>query len=562
VILPSERRARYALYRNLIRYCERSRSERRARARRLRDFYLTGSDEGADVFYNKIEEWVEFSSAYLYDPASVRFYPALPPHYGNRYAEELAVAREELEWLWHQTPTALLFAAGVTWAHVWDSVVFKVVMQPRSVPMPWLVPDPSDLGVLHENLNDWENQEAICQWYVMDLARFERLVNLFPAERVDQRGRDELIQLARDHAVPGYETSYEMLPPAVSRLIISAASPTMTGAVDMPPEAPLGIPRVSDPVVRIAELWVKDDSINDYRVVTNFLPTEDILWEPENPLLKGQHPFHELSLSFIPGYLWGKAPAQSLLRLQLLREKKFHEQDRRDELFINPPLFFEGMSNLDGEKSKRFRLPGGDITSSMPNAKVTPVTPPPKVDEFGFIDQVDNMFARQSALPKVNIGGMEAGVRTEDQLMALAMLGSGPTMRRAMIVKSAAERLATYMLRLHRQVLGRTLKTHEGAEFYLSQISGEIAARVWANSTSPLYVQQTFQKATAAKQLGAIDNESYLDYLDLPNINVLKRRAREMGEGQAAAAQQLVDIKKAEAEAKMVSASARARKIS
>lgn len=547
--IPADQDERHKLYRNVIRQCEISRADRRARNRRLREWYLTGADDGTRPRYNLIKSYVRSSSSILYASGTTRFGVQLPPHWGDQWLEEESAARDELHRLWHDSNAPIIFGMGVTWAHVWDSAVYKVFVS-ENKPEVMLLPDPGDLGLLHEDLNDWDSQEAICQWYTMDLARFERMVSALP----NKATRDRLIAQAQQHAVAGDTPGSDTMPPTVNRLILASASPQMIGAVTGPEAGTLAIPRVGDPVVRLAELWIKDDAIQDYRVVTNFLATEEILWDPRNPLNPDEHPFHELTLDPTPGYAWGVSPIEDQEQLQAWREQKMLELDERDGLQIDPPIVFEGMSTIDGEKAKVFRRRGGNITLSTPNAKATPMVPSPLPDPFGFVEQIDAMSAKQGGLPRGLTGQTEQGVRSGEQAMTQAMLGAGPSFERAMIVVGCLEAVATAMLRLHRRVSDVTLRKHDGTEFLLSQMPADLTASVWAQSSSPLYAERIVQKAMAAHQAKAIDGESLLDYLDLPMTEALKAKARQMAKAQGEKSERAIEIKEKEVQAKMLKA--------
>jgi len=73
----------------------------------------------------------------------------------------------------------------------------------------------------------------------------------------------------------------------------------------------------------------------------------------------GEHPFHNLCLNPIPGYAWGEAPIDDQAPLQVWQEDKTAELDIRDGLQIDPPIVFENMSSLDGERAKAFRKRAG-----------------------------------------------------------------------------------------------------------------------------------------------------------------------------------------------------------
>jgi len=118
--------------------------------------------------------------------------------------------------------------------------VFKVLVS-ENRPHLMLMPDPAS-GLLHEDLNDWDTQEALCQWYTIDLARFEA-----HRGRIRMKsGGGNLAAGARPRH-PRLRDHVGDVAPAISQLILSSASPQMIGAVNTSSRPPLAIPRVSIP---------------------------------------------------------------------------------------------------------------------------------------------------------------------------------------------------------------------------------------------------------------------------------------------------------------------------
>ncbi len=176
--LPDGTVTRHGLYRNTIRVCDISRDDRRTENARYRTWYLLGTETGRRARYNKLKEHVAFSSSYVYAPETVRFGIATPPKYGERWLEETQAAKKELHRLWHDSDAGYVFGTGVTWAHVWNSTIFKVVKSDGHPALKLL--DPSDVGVAEEGLDDWDEQEAICHWYTLSLPKFWRLISALP----------------------------------------------------------------------------------------------------------------------------------------------------------------------------------------------------------------------------------------------------------------------------------------------------------------------------------------------------------------------------------------------
>jgi len=114
-------------------------------------------------------------------------------------------------------------------------------------------------------------------------------------------------------------------------------------------------------------------------------------------------------------------------------------------------------------------------------------------------------------------------------------------------VERCIERVATALLRLERRRKERPLFTTEGERFYLSQMPAALAARVWAHSASPIFAQQIMSKALAARQTGDITGEDFLEFLNLPGLDLLRPKARRIAEAQAEHQDKVMQVAKLKA---------------
>ena len=556
MILSPDYDARCRLYRNLARECAVSQNERRARVSAQRTAYLTGTDSGGRALYNRLREWADSSAANLYAPGMARWAVASPAHYGDKFREEEAAARDYFARYWDASGASLVFDLGVEWAHPFDSVVFKVVANDNA-PRLWMLPDPSDLGVLREDLPTLDQQEAICHYYDLDLSAFERLIAVLPTER-----RQAMRQAAADHASPP-RSSASLIPAPVQNIILTAASPSsLSGAVLGIPHILLGLAKVQEPCARMAELWVRDDRARSWMRVLVHVPTDEILHEePMESTYGAAHAFHSLTLSEVPGYLWGLSPMDGLTALQRWREKRMAQIDLREDLQMDPPLMFAGVLGLTDEQAIRVRAPGGNVYSQLPNASVTPILAPMPPDAMALVDAIDRMFDRQSGMTHGGAGEGQPNVRSGDQEFALAALGSPRTRRKAARVEAVANRIATQMLRITARVEGTTFLKRDGSEFFPSQLPPDITAEISAHSASPYYEAAIKADAAIALQVGAIDKEDFIEMTSLPLQHALRAKARrrmqleaEVAKGQLGREDALVKAKAITAESHLIKA--------
>src|SRR5262249_52446905 len=151
--------------------------------------------------------------------------------------------REETHRLWFDGEFPQVSAAATMQAHYADTAIVKM-FNTRNDPTIGLIADPSDVGVGDEHV-PWNQQEAITHWYSVSLPQFWRILEAIP----DVKHRDDLWDKAQIFATPRSEARGDFLPPALGRIMLSSASPTMVGNVVNTTDTFLAIPRSTDPVI-------------------------------------------------------------------------------------------------------------------------------------------------------------------------------------------------------------------------------------------------------------------------------------------------------------------------
>ncbi len=531
------------------RRCAADRDERKSYHQSLRQWYARGTESEMRARYNKIKAHVRQSAAYLFQSESVRFGVSLPPKYGDAFSEQLKASSQELHRFWHGTRAGLIVSAGVKWAHVYPTVIWKVVPSAGEASLT-VVPDPADVGVF-ESDRPFDKQEAIIHFFWLTLPAFARLVKDHPREH-------DLIDLAHMEAELGAGAD-EPTAPTLERIAVASAGGadifTTPGVGALTRGAP-GEPQaqVEAPRILCAELWVVDDRIHDWRVVTCLAPSgylRAVIWDRRVPVLSGMDPFVALTLDEALDYTWGFSEVDDLSGLQEWREHKMDQIDQLFTLQLRPPIVMGGFGGLSDERAKRLRTPDGVLTTSIPNPSVNRLAPTMPPEAFGFIEGVDRMFADQGGLPILaNPGGGDAGggLRAGNQVGILATLASARIRENAMRVEYACSEIATLMLRLHRELHDEPLTMADGSRFLLSQVPRELEAEVASHSASPLYAAAVGDKFDRALKAGAISRVSYLEGLDLPMANVLKAEARKLEEAAARRSERILAIQEMKAE--------------
>ncbi len=392
-----------------------------------------------------------------------------------------------------------------------------------------VVPDPGDVGV-YEPDKPFSRQEAIVHFFPMTLPAFDRLVRGHPREA-------DLRDIARMEASYGAGTD-EPTRAATPRVQLGSAfgSDGLAGGATgvlrrgggAQPEAEVEAPRVL-----MAELWVVDDRLHDWRVATCLAPhgyLTAVVWDRRTPVLSQMDPFVALTLDDAMDYTWGFSRTDDLSGLQEWREAKMDQIDQLFTLQLKPPIVMGGFGGLSDERARRLRTPDGVLTTSIPNPTVNRLAPTMPPEAFGFLDGIDRQFAETGGFPTLmNPGGagdQGSGMRAGDQAGTLAKLASARIRSQQMRVKYAASEIATLLIRLHRELHDEPLYTAANERFYLTQIPREIEAMV--SSVSTLDEQAEIDKSILLRKMGAIGLPSLVEGVNPQMVDVLKEEARRL----------------------------------
>ena len=554
MILPGDQSERDKMYRNLVRECDLGRSERQELHRRMRNVYLNGSDTASPVMYNRILEFVDTSSSYLYDPESPMFVVSAGDQFGDDYREEEEAASDYIqrEWIKRYTLTAM---SAVEYGHVYPSVIVKTFADRRGAKCQ-VLDDPADFGVWRETLPTIHGQEAFCHFYNMPQPSFVRWVQTLDLKKEE---RDRLVLAASEYSArEGSTVGGSVLPPTQSRIILSAVSPSAIGAAQAAPMVSMASPQSDAPVIPMAELYVFDDALGDYRVVTLFRPIEEVLCEIENPQ-PGIPIFHKLTLFPTQGYIWGLSPIERMIGLQMWRDEQMAGINDLMRLNLDPPRAFLGIPGITEEKAKRLNSPGGMFTSAQPGGDIKSLAPPIPPDVWTMVDGIDRMFDRLGGLPPgSDVAADQANMRAGDQLATAASLGSPRTRKRAMYVEAFVNDVATSILKLRQMAAVKLIKPQSGEPFLLGQIPPEnLTATIAGHTASPLYSERTFERALLVYDRQAIDDETLVQFSGLPMQAQLRAKARSIQRAKADRAKSMMEMQGRELETKEKTAGAK-----
>jgi hypothetical protein len=503
--------------------CLVSQAERSAMYSTLRSYYLFGSGvDAAPAHYNKIYPHIDQLSSFMYSADTTRFSINIGASQPKSFHKMIPALTKGLHDYWLNSNADQVFAQALNWSLCYNSTFVKLVW--RNGIHPYMV-EPQVFGVLREDTPYTDRQEAVLQEYYM--TKSELYSRLYAHPR-----REEIIE-----AMSFAEQEVKHYPEGVERLVTSAIDPTIYGNVQMNLAGSQNyVPRIGEPTVKMYELWIFDDEINDYCCVTIAEPRVVIYDRPSKSLfLEGEQPFVQVCPSPQYDYYWGQSETQRLVFLQEMRNKRVSQVLELLDKQVSPPKAIMGFTGILDEKNFALNRAGSFISTDMPNAKVEEFAPNIPNDIFREIAEIDAMFAEASGITSVLSGRGETGVRSQGHASQLARLGSSRAKRRALIVEDSLEKVATLYLKMM-QVYDDTVYTDtDGNKFIASQFTNDFVVKVDAHSNSPIFMEDLRELTFNLYNAGAISKSRLIELLEPPMKDILLDDIQK-AEQQAAAA--------------------------
>ena len=519
--IPKEPVQRELFYLDLIQKCLVSREERRPDYASLRSYYLFGNAPSeTPAIFNKIFPHIDQLTSFLYSAETTRFSINLGAAVNELEHRKIPVLTRALNDEWLNSNADQVFSQAVSWSLCYSSTFVKLII--NNGIHPYMV-EPGTMGVLREDSPYTDRQEAIVQsYYITRSELYARLYN--------HPQRDAIVK-----RVSATQHERTEIANGVERIILSASNPTMYGNVNLDLAGSNKYKAtVSEETVEMIELWVWNDDIADYQVVTRADPDIIIYDRPgEQVFLKGELPFIQVCPNPLYDYYWGQSEVSRLIYLQQLRTKRLAEILDLLSKQVSPPTALIGFTGILDEKNFALNRAGGLLATDMPNAKVEKLAPTIPPDLFKELGQIDQMFEEVSGIGNVLQGKGEAGVRSSGHASQLARMGSSRAKKRALVIEDSLEKLATLYLKCMQTYDNTHFKDVEGLPFIAEQFTKDFVVKVDAHSNSPIFTEDLRQLAFNLFKAQAIDKESLLDLLEPPMKQLLKDRLKKMEEKQA-----------------------------
>jgi hypothetical protein len=537
VRIPKDIIERQQLYDDLTRQCLASRQERFTFYNSLRNYYLFGASGKEGAPYNKIGSTIDTLASFIYSPDAVRF----SIHVGTTSVPEdifkaVPLAREVTD-QWRMSSTHLRFQLALKWSLVFGCMLLKVQWHHGSV-RTYLV-EPHQFGVLREDIIELADQEAYCMCYTITKSQLYQQLEGNPR-------RDSI--MARAGRVT-YTEGTRPFSEGLNRLIIGGPVEGIPGSIAVGGMSSFiegGMAgrgnvqysysaKVEAELIDMVDLYVYDDEIEDYQLISRASPDVTIYDRPQSRVgVAGVNHFVVLRPEHnLYDYFWGDSFAARLAWLQDWRTERAWQIRKLLAKQLDPPKVGTGMGGIADERFNALNSAGGILNVPMPGGKVESLTPTMPPDVFAEVAQIDQMFDDVAGIGHVLQGKGEPGVRSRGQADLMARLGSSRPKERAIVVEEAAEDVASLILRniqensKHR-FQADEIKNKEGQPltFIAEQFTKDFEVKVDAHSSSPIFVEDRKHDALTMLEAHAIDRETFLDMMDPPHLQMLKQRLK------------------------------------
>ena len=531
-------------YREVTDICFASVQKRKTDYDLMKNYFMFGCPpEEPATPYNKIYPHIDTLTAFLFSADSTRFGCHLPASVPDDEWAKVPDANKAINEEWIDSNGDMIFGQALTWSMVKNSIIIKTIVRDGK-PVPYII-EPECFGVYREDLNYLDRQEAMAHRYYISRSQLESDLAAHPQ-------RDTILAQLGTRPIRAADS----MPDSLRRIIVTNSSGT-------PPISPGGTirgngsynndarvdytPQVNADVVEMVELWIWDDALADYRVVTRaddavtiydrqnfFLPT---VRDHENTNVEssGEHPFTHVCPNPMHGYFWGTSEVSRLVGLQQFRNERIAQI--RDLLAkqVNPPTALFGMFGAIDELDFALNKAGGVLPSQDPMAKIDRYKPEIPSDIWTEIHMIDEMFSEASGLQNLLMGKGESGVRSGKQTSELARLGSSRIKKRALNIEDSLSSLATKYFKVLRRYNANkyNMDNAEKTPFILAQMPSDTQVMVDAHSNSPLFVEDQKNLAQQLFEAHAIDRATLIKMVAPPMMEVMLRNLKKIEANEA-----------------------------
>lgn len=548
-------------YQELIRKCNASRDSRREFYHLMRSYYLFGTDNSSMMDsmgrFNNIHPHIDQLSSFMFSPETTRFAIDLGPSVSDEEEYKVPAMVEALNRDWHGQPDGGLdtdFKNALDWSFPYGSTFLKFI------PKVWKRKDedgeiiegctikhhlvePHNIGVLREDKRGLYKQEAFCETYHVTKSQLRNEL-----EAAAHRDREYLLSVAQASAA----TTGIVSAGPIDRLIVtSIQGGSITGNASFwgSPVSTMYRPSTIEDLIEMTELYVYDDDVADYRIVTLMNQMHPIWDRPIGKIFVPRTlPYVQICPRPAEDYFWGHSECEKLIPLQDMLNERIADIRHLLKKQAHPPSSITGETAIPDEMQLAMDTPGGLLALMSPAANVNNHQPTIPNDLWNDVRQIKEFFGEVSGLPPINQGKGETGVRSKGQTQLLSQLGSTRPKNRALIIEEALDATADVIVKILKKYDKRPMKEEkddEATTFFAAQFTDDFKAKVDGHSSSPVFMESYEEKIFNLFDRGIIDKEMVLMLIDLPMKKMARLRLKTKIEpAEAAAHKEEVDLKK------------------
>ena len=532
MIFPSNDKLARWLRDRVISQCFASQSDRENMARSVNMWRYTGSDNGANAIFNKLNAHCDKVSSAIFCPVDARLLAEYDNDYGPIMLQRAQVVGRYLSREISQRNLDLTFQEAVEEAVPHGVTIIKSIwghdgMDARML-MPW------QFGVYNDAEPDLDRQEAMFEKTYMTPEELWRRIS----HRTDAR---ELFRRAVQYA--RRQIDEVTLPGFVNQLVMGGSSqPIQEQGAPMMPGGLVslsGVPQVTVIPADVAEGlicayqgWVVNDETGDYTTVQLIEP--DIIIAPRmirsNLFIPHDHPYTAVRVNPLPNNFWARSELADLIKLQALLRDRFEDVKKIMSLQYDRIRAFIGFSGMNDEKYDQM-MNEGWLAEEAPGGKVEDLTPQLPEHWADDIALIERSFEEIAGFDNVLNGKGEPGIRSGNHFQGAVRQASPRLRDRALRAERTYAAFGEKQLWMNGAKDARAHWTEFNdpagkSDFTLAQLPDDTRIIVDSHSSSPIYEQDHANTAAFLFKAGAIDGEDLLDLLPIPNRDVLKEKLK------------------------------------
>jgi hypothetical protein len=536
--IPHQDAARLDFWQEVSRVCMSSRQTRLEQYTLNRAYYFYGTSDGAPSPWNLLYSHLDTVTSFLYASDSTRFSVTMGSHAPKSDRKRTGAFGKLVMEEWKKANADVIMQMAILWSMVYDTTLVKHIRRRNGRVDPYVI-DPACFGVYRDDVPMLDRQEAFVHVYYMTKSDLAKRISLHPK-------REEILKAATD-AYTKKDTA-SSTPPMLDRILLTSGIPG-EGLQSLQGEVNVNIGTIADyaaqlavPVIEMQEIYVWDDSQDDYQVCT-MAGEQAIVFDRKNIFLprskdfEGEHGFVQVCPNPLPDYFWGQSEVSKLTPIQNKLNERMIDIERLEQKQVDPPSAWGGMGLPD--KMDAFNSPGANVAIGDPNFRRETFVPNIPEHIYASLARYQDYMDTVSGLSNVVQGRGESGVRSAGHAGKLLTVGTARPKKRAMIIEDSLDQSATLFGKCLYVGTTEELYDDNDVPFIPAEMSPNFTVGVDAHSNSPIFQEGSQLLSDRLLKARAITRERYIMLNSPPAEEAILRELKEIIEpAEAKAAQQ------------------------